>query len=235
MYSFNGRVRYSETDSEENLTVPAIIDYFQDAALFHTLDVGGGIASLKAQHCAWMLCSWQLDILRYPAHGENIVISTWPYDFKSFLGSRNCTLATASGEMLVKANCIWTFVDLDAQKPKKVPESVMALYEMNPPLDMDYKSRKILLPKEGGEELPPLLVEKHHLDSLNHVNNGQYVKIALGYRMADTEIHALRVEYKTQAHLGDVIKPVRYEEEDREIIALMSENNGIYATIEVGR
>ena len=30
MYTFSGRVRYSETDSRELLTLPAITDYFQD-------------------------------------------------------------------------------------------------------------------------------------------------------------------------------------------------------------
>ncbi|MBQ8280816.1 MAG: acyl-[Lachnospiraceae bacterium] len=233
MYSFDGRVRYSETDSEEILTVPAIIDYFQDSAILHTYDLRQGKGSLIKDNCAWMLCSWQLEILRYPKFGEKIVISTWPYSFKSFLGERNCTLSTKDGEMLVKANSIWTYMDLDAQRPKKVPEDVSSLYELSNPLEMDYKPRKITIPESEGEKLAEIVVEKHHLDSLYHVNNGQYVKMALDCRLKTGRAGSVRVEYKKQARLGDVIYPVRYEEEGREIIVLMSEDKNIYATVEM--
>lgn len=235
MYSFDGRVRYSETDSEEILTIPAIIDYFQDSAILHTYDLRQGKGSLIKDNCAWMLCSWQLDILRYPKFGEKIVISTWPYSFKSFLGERNCTLSTKEGEMLVKANSIWTYMDLDAQRPKKVPEEVSSLYELGEPLDMDYKPRKITLPESVGEVSGKIVVEKHHLDSLYHVNNGQYVKMALDYRLNTERASNIRVEYKKQAHLGDIIRPVRYDEEDREVIVLMSEEKEIYAVVEMAK
>ena len=42
MYSIESRIRYSETDKNEELTLPAIIDYFQDVAIFHSEDIGAG-------------------------------------------------------------------------------------------------------------------------------------------------------------------------------------------------
>lgn len=233
MYSFDGRIRYSETDNDENITIPAIIDYFQDAAIFHTMDAGAGIGTLLANNCAWMVCAWQIEILRYPKHGERVVVSTWPYSFRHFMGERNCVLATPEGEQLILANCIWTFVDIKEGKPKIVPDEIIGLYELGKPLEMEYKGRKIILPKEDGEELCHIMVEKQHIDSLNHVNNGQYVKMALALRQGKKPVKSVRVEYKNQAHLGDIIKPVRYIADDREIIALMSEDNVVYSVIEL--
>jgi acyl-ACP thioesterase len=233
MYSFDGRIRYSETDSEELLTLPGIIDYFQDAAIFHSEDVGVGVSALRNRERAWVLCSWQLEIERYPAFGEKIKISTYPYEFKGFMGSRNCLMTDESGEILVKGNCIWTFIDMQALKPVRVPPEISSCYEEDEKLPMNYKPRKILLPKDGGEELSAIYVEKHHLDSLSHVNNGQYVKIAMEYRKSTGRIKNFRAEYKTQAHLGDKIKPVRYDFDTVEIISLKSETGEVFATVEI--
>lgn len=233
MYSFDGRVRYSETDSEEYITIESVIDYFQDAAIFHTLDLGEDVEGLKKKKSAWMTCSWQLEIVRYPKHGEEITVCTWPYGFKAFIGERNCLMKTKDGETLVKANSLWSFMDMEAGRPKKVPDDVIAMYGVEDPLDMEYKPRKIPVPKEGGQVLPELVVERHHLDSLGHVNNGQYVKMALDYRRTVGRVKNFRAEYKMQAHLGDVIIPIRYEEEDREIIVLGAQDGSAYATVEI--
>lgn len=233
MYSYNGRIRYSETDSEEYLTLPGIINYFQDAAIFHTAELGLSTDKLIENKCAWMVCSWQIEISRYPKHGERIIISTWPYGFKSFLGERNCLIATEDGEELVKAGSIWSYMDLSKQRPIKVPDDVVNMYGIEAPLNMEYKPRKITVPDEGGERFPYIIVERHHLDSLEHVNNGQYIRMAMDYSRAGGHPKSFRVEYKTQAHLGDKIFPVRYDEDDREVIVLADENGGIYAIVEI--
>ena len=38
MYKFDGRIRYSEVDSERKLTVEKMIDYFQDCSSFQSED-----------------------------------------------------------------------------------------------------------------------------------------------------------------------------------------------------
>ncbi len=233
MYSFDARVRYSETDGEEYLTLQSIIDYFQDAAIFHTMELGQNVSVLKGMDCAWMTCSWQIEILRYPEHGEKINVSTWAYGFKSFMGERNCLMSSQDGEPLVKAASIWSYMDLKLQRPKKVSDEIIEMYGVEKPLDMEYKPRKIAYPKEGGEILPCVTVEKHHLDSLGHVNNGQYVKIALDYKTFDERVTSFRAEYKSQAHLGDKIFPIRFEEDDREIIVLTAEDGNVYSVFEI--
>ena len=47
MYTFSGRVRYSETDSRELLSLPAITDYFQDCGTFQSQEQGLGVKYLK--------------------------------------------------------------------------------------------------------------------------------------------------------------------------------------------
>lgn len=232
MYKFNSRIRYSETDENQLLTLTSAIDYFQDAAIFNSEDVMVGPAALAMTNKAWVMCSWQLEINRYPAFAERVEIVTYPYGFKSFFGNRNCYMADEKGEIIIKANCIWTMLDTTTMRPCRVPADVINQYESGEPLEMDYKGRKIVIPEVEGTECERVVVEKHHLDSLKHVNNGQYIKIAMNY-INNTNVTKFRAEYKSQAHLGDVIVPVRYETDDVEVVALNSASGETYAVIEI--
>ena len=47
MYEFDSRVRYSEVDHHGTMTVPALINYFQDCSTFQSEDLGIGTTVLK--------------------------------------------------------------------------------------------------------------------------------------------------------------------------------------------
>ena len=43
MYTFDSRVRYSETDENGNLSLESLIDYMQDCTNFQSEDLGVGL------------------------------------------------------------------------------------------------------------------------------------------------------------------------------------------------
>ena len=73
MYQFNGRIRYSEVDSEGKLSLESLLDYFQDCSTFHSEDLGLGVEYLKEKHMAWVLSAWQIVVERYPKLCERVV------------------------------------------------------------------------------------------------------------------------------------------------------------------
>ena len=87
-YSFNSRVRYSETGENGKLTLPGVLNYFQDCCTFHAESVGLGGDVLKARDRAWVLSSWQVIVDEYPAMGTEIRITTAPYDFSTGIPAR---------------------------------------------------------------------------------------------------------------------------------------------------
>ena len=103
-YSFTSRIRYSEIGEDGNLTLPGLINYFQDCSTFQSEAIGEGVAELKKRGCAWVLSAWQIHVHRYPSLGEAVKITTWASGFKGFLGMRNFTMETEDGEMLACAN-----------------------------------------------------------------------------------------------------------------------------------
>lgn len=231
MYEFDSRVRYSEIDHHGTMTLPALINYFQDCSTFHSEDVGLGMEVLKEQKKAWLLSYWQVIVKRRPAMGEMITTGTFATGFKGLFGNRNFYMKDEKGEMLACAYSVWAFIDTATGRPARLEEKDTKPYGTEEPLDMPYEGRKIRLPEEA-EALEPFPVRKHHIDTNEHVNNCQYVQMALEFLPSDLKIEQLRVEYKKAAVLGDIIYPKLSKETDRTVVELCDENGKQYAVLE---
>lgn len=216
------------------MTLIALLDYFQDCSTFHSEDIGLGTDYLRELNQVWMLSAWQICVNRYPHLCERIVIGTAPYEFKGFVGYRNFEMKTAEGEVLAYANSIWSLMDMDKMAPAKPSEKMLAGYVLEEKYPMEYAPRKIRVPAEG-RPMEPFAVKEHHLDTNNHVNNGQYVRMAMEYVPKDLYVKQLRVEYKSQAMLGDRICPVVSADEGsgQYIVSLNKEDGRPYSIVEL--
>lgn len=236
MYSFETRVGYSLTDNKRNMTIESIINAFQDCSCFQSEHLGVGFSYLLPRNLVWVLNSWQLEIKQYPKFYDKIKVATMPYDLKGFFGYRNFYIEDEAGEKMVTANSIWTLMDWKKQCPAHMEPEMVKAYELEEKLPMHYESRKITIPKTDDYvkiEKEKLQIKRFHLDSNQHVNNGQYIKIALEHLEPDCEFHSLRAEYKRQAVLDDWIVPVIYQKDKTVVIVLGDEAGSPFAIVEV--
>lgn len=231
MYEFSSRVRYSEIDHRGTMTLPALINYFQDASTFHSEEVGMGMKILKEHKKAWVLTYWQVIVERYPALGESIVIGTFPTEFKGLYGTRNFYMKDSQGKFAAYANSIWAFMDLEKGRPTRPDSEHISAYKTEPPLDMPYEGRKIRMP-ESCKKAEPFPVRKYHIDTNEHVNNCQYVQMALEVIPREIRVRQLRVDYKKSAVLGDMICPNLSCETDRTVVELCDAGGNMYALVE---
>lgn len=232
MYTFDSRIRYSEIDHHQTITLPGIINYFQDCSTFQSESIGYGVERLKSEGRAWILSYWQIVVERYPKLGEKVQVSTWPTNFKGFLGERNFQMVDEEGRRLACANSIWAYMDMKKGRPvKPVPEEVSA-YGHGEPLEMDYAPRKIVLPEETVE-VTGFPVRKYHIDTNEHVNNCQYVQMALEALEEEIRVRQVRVEYKKSAVYKDMILPKVAREENRTVVELGNPEGEVYAVVEL--
>ena len=222
MYSFTSHVRYSEVDENWRLTIPALIDYLQDCSTFQSDLLGMGPRHIASTKLAWMLSAWKIEIRELPRFNDEIVVSTWATGFKGLRASRNFTVrragdATDAGP-IVRADSSWFMFDSNKGRPVRTPENESAPYladaEKDAPLDMPAIPHVVRIEDEG-EPLVPVQVTAAHLDTNHHVNNAQYVAIALGAlgeRMPAAPL-TLDVHYSQAAKLGDVIYPHLHEQD----------------------
>lgn len=231
MYSFDSRVRFSETDKNHKLRLSSIINYFQDCSTFQSEGLGLGIEDLKEYGKSWVLSSWQIIVNRYPEMREDIRVETWPTAFEGLYGTRNFRLCTKDGEVLAYANSIWVFMDIVKGRPCRPTEDDIKDYPVEPAMEMDYAPRKITMPKEMDEKAA-FTVMHSQIDTNNHMNNSWYVAIAQEILPEDSTYSQIRVEYKKSAVYGDSIRASLAVEEDRTVVVLTDENNKVYATVE---
>ncbi len=230
-YCFEGRIRYSEIGENGCLTLPGILNYFQDCCTFHSEAAHQGMESLKQRQRVWVLSSWQVVLHRYPKFGEKVKVTTFPYEFRGFLGYRNFIMETEEGERLAWANSIWTYLDLKTGIPRRLAEEDTRGYEPEEKLDMEYAPRKIQISAPLLEQ-ERFQVQKHHLDTNHHVNNCQYIQMASDFLPEDFVIHQMRAEYKKSAMLHNTVVPCVAKEPDKILVSLNDEQNQPYAVVE---
>ncbi len=231
MYYFDSRVRFSETDRNQILTLESIVDYFQDCSTFQSEDLGVGIDPLTKRDLVWVLSYWQIIVDQYPRLGDFIRIGTHPHEFKGFMGLRNFYMMNEAGKKIVRANSLWTLLNRRTMRPVRIPADILSAYDLENKIEMDYEPRKITVVGEGTEG-KPIQVEKHHLDCNNHVNNSQYIRIATSFLPKELPVRQLRAEYRMQAHLGDWIYPVCCGSGERTAILLCNDKKEPYTIIE---
>ena len=232
MYTFDSRVRYSETGEDGLLSLPAIVDYFQDVSTFQSEDLGIGIDFLKEKDLLWVMSAWQVVVHRYPALGEKIRIGTIPYELRGFMGLRNFFMDTEDGERLAQANSVWSLINHKKGIPVRVLPEMVEKYDVGERLQMDYAPRKIAVP-QGGIRQEPFRVERQHLDGNHHVNNGQYISMAMAYLPENFAIRQMRAEYKKSALLHDIVVPITVTEADRVTVSLCSEDEAPFVVVEL--
>ncbi len=232
MYSFDSRVGFSKVDADKNITINSIVDYFQDASTFHSEDLGVGYDYLIPRDLVWVINTWQIDVMRYPKYLEKVRITTCPYKFRGFMGYRNFTIESPEGEIFVKANSMWSLINIRTMKPAEVPDELPGIYGSAEPMEMDYRNGKIRVP-ESAEEKRHITVEPHFLDPNRHMNNGQYVNIATVYLPEGFKPSRLRAEYRKQAFLGDELCPVAgCDSEGRWIVSINGTDGKPYSVLE---
>ena len=239
MFSFTGKIRYSETDKDGFLSNNALLNYFQDCAVFHSDSAGLSGEELRRRGMAWVVSSWQIIWNCRPKRGEDVRCITNPYLLKGFFGHRNFSLETAEGETLAVANSLWTLINPETGAPVRVGEDFAEKYVVGEPFEMPYAKRKIPMPDvpvRRGEAVP---VHRHMLDSNGHMNNSRYVVLAEdclpqgdGQPM---DFRQLRIEYKKSAHEGDILYPAAAVTEDAVTVVLEDADGKSYATIEFAK
>ncbi len=237
MYQTEGRIRFSETNDKLHLTPEALLNYFQDCSTFQSEDLGIGIEYLKDLDMVWVVSSWQIVVKRFPKLGEYISCKTMPYDFKGFFGYRNYMMEDETGERIAFASALYCLISITDGKPVKPTEAMIQKYEIEERLEMDYAPRKINVP-DGGERRIPIEVKKQYIDTNGHVNNAQYMKLAMDALMDEDLIHEntlgqIRVQYKKEALLGDVLYPRVINGEMTTVISLEDVEGNPYAIIEL--
>lgn len=243
MYTFEGRVRYSECDERGDLSLINMINYLQDCAIFHSENIGRGVKFMTERGTAWLIAAWQIEIERLPHFGEDIRVSTWCPSMSRSIVSRQYTIRDAEDTVLVRANSQWFIYDFVNGRAIRVPDIHKVFVTDDTPLDMPPMERRLRM-SGAYAEAPAIIASDLHLDTNRHVNNAQYLGMATN-AMADvlgaegtiraSEIGCIKVQYRRQALLGDTIIPQVHAEDTACTVNLVNPEGETYAVVRFER
>ena len=134
-------------------------------------------------------------------------------------------------QTLAVANSIWVYADTQTGKPTKISAEHIVGYELAPPYPMEYAPRKIALPTDYTVS-QPFTVTQAHLDYNQHVNNGQYIRMAEAFLPLDFPVKEFRADYRKSAVLHDEIYPLISMSEQNCTILLANAEHKPYTTIQ---
>ena len=220
MYSLNFKVTTSTCDSEGRLKLYSALQMMQDCSEMWIESEPGVKQYFAEQNMAQLLATRQVEIVRVPEYKEELTVTTSVYEMKPMFGFRNTFIYDAKGNPCYKTWSMGAFVDKSTGKLKRVNEETIASMTLEPQLEMNYKDRRIILPKTEGEVLEPIKVLRADIDYNRHMNNANYVRVAMELLPEDFEVKGLRVEYRVAAKLGDLLVPTIYHIENSIIVSL---------------
>ena len=227
MYSLNYKVTTSTCDSEGRLKLYSALQMMQDCSEMWIDSEPGVKRYFEEQNMAQLLASRQVEIIRVPEFKEQLTVTTLVYGMKPMFGFRNTFIYDAAGRPCYKSWSMGAFVDKSAGKLKRVDDTTIASMKLEPKLEMNYKDRRIILPKDAGvgEMCDPVRVQRADIDYNRHVNNANYIRMATELLPDTFEPHHLRMEYRVPAKYGDTLMPTLYHQENTFLVALSVGND----------
>ena len=232
MYSLKYKVTTSTCDSEGRLKLYSALQMMQDCSEMWIDSEPVVKQYFTEQNMAQLLASRQVEVIRVPEFKEELTVTTSVYGMKPMFGFRNTFIYDEEGKPCYKTWSMGAFVDKSNGKLKRVDDSVANSLLIEPQLEMNYKDRRIILPKEGGIRLDPIKVLRADIDYNRHVNNANYVRMAMELLPEEFEVKGLRMEYRVAAKMGDMLTPTVYETGDSIIVSLAIDNE-VSAIIEM--
>lgn len=220
MYSLNYKVTTSTCDSDGRLKLYSALQMMQDCSEMWIDSEPVVKQYFTEQNMAQLLASRQVEVIRVPEYKEELTVTTSVYGMKPMFGFRNTFIYDAKGKPCYRTWSMGAFVDKTTGKLKRVDDATIASMTLETQLEMKYRDRRIILPKDGGRALDPIRVLRADIDYNRHLNNANYIRMAMELLPDDFEVKGLRVEYRVPAKLGDMLMPTLYQIDGGIVVAL---------------
>ncbi len=220
MYTLNYQVTTSCCDSEGKLKLFSALQMMQDCSEMWIDSEPTARKFFTDNNMTQLLATRQVEVVRVPRFKEALTVTTSIYEVMPMYGFRNTFIRDAQGEPCYRTWSMGAFIDLATGKLARLSDAAIASLTLEPKQEMNYRGRRIILPKEAGTVLDPVQVMRADIDYNHHMNNANYVRIAMELLPEGFEVKDMRVEYRIAARLGDLLTPTLYPIDGGYIIAL---------------
>jgi acyl-ACP thioesterase len=168
-------VRFGDIDRSDRLTLAAIFDFFQEAAISHADNLGVGRDSMAQTRQVWILSRMSVQIDRRPNYGETITVRSWPRGGEKLFAMRDYDIRDASDTPLVRGRSGWIILDMEKRRPLR-PQAVMDALPQNEGLDALPSGAAGLPELKNPQKTAQRQARYSDLDYNGHMNNVRYIQ-----------------------------------------------------------
>ena len=220
MYTLNYKVTTSCCDSEGKLKLYSALQMMQDCSEMWIDSEPAARKFFSDNNMTQLLATRQVEVVRVPRFKEDLTVTTSIYEVMPMYGFRNTFIRDAQGQPCYRTWSMGAFVDLATGKLARLSDEAIASLTLEPKQEMNYRGHRIILPKQDGTVLEPVQVMRADIDYNRHMNNANYVRVAMELLPEGFEVRDMRVEYRIAAKLGDRLSPTLYPIDGGHIVSL---------------
>lgn len=209
VYKEENVIRASECDLNAQWKPSAILETMQEMAGKHGELIGVGRNVLMQENLIWILTRVEVEMDRYPRHGEVISTETFPMPNRRWFFPRYFIFRDEQGHEIGRAGTLWALLDLNSRKMAR-PDTVLKLMPDNSDLLAPLGLPATVAEVSGTLETSSITPVYTDLDMNGHVNNVKYMDWccnALGVEvMRNKCIRKFDLNYNLEVRPGQTLR-----------------------------
>ena len=210
-YSLDMKVVASMCDETSRMSIPAMLDMYQDYAGVHAESIGTGVLHLEEMGLFWVVSKLKLRFTGNPLVGNTITAATWIQPAEKVSCERDFSISE-DGQVVSYVRTIWATLSRETGRPARMdgfyPEPDVVI---DRPDDEPFRRMKTKF--EGAEEIGSYKIRSVDIDRGGHMNNVNYVRAMLGCftcrEIEEMNISGMDLQFVSQCYEGDTIRFVK--------------------------
>ncbi|MDR2542963.1 MAG: acyl-ACP thioesterase [Treponema sp.] len=171
-------IRFGVIDKSDRLTLDAVFQFFQEAAISHAQNLGVGREDMAKAGQVWIISRMSVLVDRRPNYCEAVSLRTWPRGFERLFAIRDYQIKDKDEKAVISARSAWLIIDIDKRRPIR-PEFFKDLMPLNEGLEAVSAEANTIISLKEQESLQKAAERKAlytDLDYNGHVNNVRYIQ-----------------------------------------------------------
>lgn len=205
------RIVPSMCDDRSRMSIPAMLEVFQDVAGTHATSIGMGALDLEERGLFWIVTSVRLRINSRPLVQEMVETTTWIQPADRVKCERDWSISK-DGEQIAYVRSIWAALKRKDFRPGHMADFYPDVDQPLPKPD-DTPFARLRKNFDDAEILGEYRIRSVDIDRGGHMNNVQYVRALLGCftcdQIAEMDIKEMDLQYVRQCYEGETLRIVK--------------------------
>ena len=228
-------IRAYECDAYGHLNNVNYLRLMQETAFDASRAAGYDGDRYEREGLVWLIRENHVEYLRPIRYRDEVEVTTWIEDFRRVRSRRRYEFRVVGDDNLAAIGTTdWVLVDTKTHEPRRIPDGMVEAFApggLSEPAESPPPFPQVPEPPSGAV-IYPHRIEFADLDSMQHLNNANYLAIAenaggevarrygwsLSHLLANGHgwaARAMRIEYRGQPRLDDVVEVTTFLAEPR--------------------